>query len=91
MPAPKFTIAYEDGSTEVVRLLPKAQLKYEKETKRSLREDVGSITEMYELAWYAAGKPDGNLEAWVERVEEIVAPEEEEDDEGHEVPTSTSS
>jgi hypothetical protein len=86
MPAPKFTIEYTDGTTEDIKLLPKAQLAYEAETGRSLREDIESITQMYELAWYAAGRPEGGIEKWIENVEAIVPEDDEED--GAERPTS---
>lgn len=80
MAAPKFTIEYTDGSTGEVKLLPKAQLAYESETGKSLRDEVSSLTEMYQLAWFAAGKPEGSLEAWIEKVEALLPVEDEEED-----------
>lgn len=88
MPAPTFIVEYTDGSNETIKLLPKAQLAYEREKKRSLRDDVASLTEMYELAWYAAGKPDDSLVAWIERVESVEPEGDEEDDANR--PTSPS-
>lgn len=88
MAAPKFKVEYLDGSADSIALLPKAQLAYERETKRSLRDDIASITHLYELAWYAAGKPDGSLDSWVDRVESIVAEDEESENESN-PPTST--
>lgn len=87
MAAPTFKIEYESGEVEEVRLLPKAQLRYEAETRRSLRDDIASITEMYEIVWYAKGKPDGKLSDWIENVVSV-DPVEDEDDEDR--PTSPS-
>lgn len=76
MAAPTFIIEYIDGSAEEVKLLPRAQIAYEAETKRSLRGDVESLTELYRLAWYAAGKPDGSLQEWAEKIESLSSADE---------------
>lgn len=91
MPAPRFTIEYEDGSSEEIKLQPKAQIAYESELGRSLRDDIESLTQMYELAWYAAGKPDGSLAKWVERVEAIAPADDGEADEDGETETRPTS
>lgn len=85
MPAPTFTIEYTNGETQEIKLLPKAQLAYEAETGRSLRDDIESLTQMYELAFFAAGRPGGDLAQWIENVEAIAPTDTEEsegDDEG---------
>lgn len=83
MAVPTFNIIHTDGTKDEVKLLPLAQMRYEKETKRSLIGEVGSLSEMYELAWYAAGKP-GKLMEWIETVEAVEPGDEDDAD-----PTST--
>jgi hypothetical protein len=79
MPAPKFKVEYVDGSEEEVKLLPKAQVEYERETKKSLGEGFGeSLEEVYNLAWFAAGKPNGSLDSWLDSVEAVVGIDQEE-------------
>jgi len=90
MPAPTFTIEYTDGRTEDVKLLPKAQLAYEATTGRSLRDEVESITQMYELAFFACGQPGGDLSAWIENIEAILPEDDEEEGDDTERPTSPS-
>lgn len=81
MPAPQFTIEYTDGTKDQVKLLPKAQLAFEKETGKSITENFGqSMRDLYLLAWYAAEKPQGTLEAWIENVEAVTGQDELEGD-----------
>jgi len=83
MPAPRFNIEYTDGRSEEVKLLPKAQLAFEKETGKSLGEDFGGmVSDLYLLAWFAAGSPDGSMDNWIENVEAVSGVDNEEGDEG---------
>lgn len=80
MAAPTFIVEYVDGNAEEVKLLPRAQIAYEKEQKKSLRSDFDSLTDLYRLAWYACGKPDDKMENWIENVESVEPVEDEDSD-----------
>lgn len=80
MAAPTFKIAYTDGREEEIKMLPKAQIAYERETKRSLRDEVQSLTELYELVWYAAGRP-GTFDDFIESLEGVESDSDEDGDE----------
>lgn len=73
MPAPRFKIEFIDGrEPEEVKLLPKAQLRFESETGRSLGGDFGQkVSDLYSLAWFAAGEPGDSLEEWLEDIEAV--------------------
>lgn len=89
MAQPKFKVEYEDGQVEEVAFSPKHQLRYEAETKKSLLGDVNRITDLYEMVWYAKGKPGNNLGDFFDRVVDIT-PLGSEEDADEERPTSPS-
>jgi hypothetical protein len=72
MPTPRFTVTYEDGSTEELRMRPRAQMAYESDTNQPLFQDTDEIrmTTIYTMAWYAAGKPD-TLDGWIANIDDV--------------------
>jgi hypothetical protein len=81
MPAPTFTVEFLDGRVEKVKLTPRAQVDYEAATGKPLTGMGGGdrpVSEMYELAWYAAGKPD-TYDTWLDGLEAILSEAEEQE------------
>lgn len=83
MPAPRFKIEYIDGrEPDEVKLLPKAQLRFESKTGKSLGKDFGEkVSDLYSLAWFAAGEPGDSLEDWLEDIEAVTGVDVEGEDE----------
>jgi hypothetical protein len=73
MAAPTFKVTYEDGRTEDVKLRPRAQIDYEEETGDAIvafDTDEMRVSKLYQLAWYAAGKPD-TFNDWVDSLDSV--------------------
>lgn len=79
--APEFKVVFTDKTEQVVRMLPKAQIAYERKTKRSLKDDIANITEMYEMVWYAMGN-EGTFDDFIEDLEYVEAVGDDEDEVG---------
>lgn len=72
MPTPRFTVTYEDGSTEELRMRPRAQVAYEADTNQALFQDTDDVrmTTIYTMAWYAADRP-GELDEWIAKLDDV--------------------
>lgn len=90
MPAPRFKIEQTDGTEREVKMLPLAQIAYERETGKSLGGDFGEqVTDLYKLAWFADGAP-GEFDQWIEGIEAVTGVDQEEAD-GDPLPTTEQS
>lgn len=92
MPAPRFNVEYVDGTEGEIKMLPVAQIRFERKEGKSLGGDFGeSVTDLYKLAWYAAGEPD-TFEDWLETVEAVSGQSDGEgDDDAAPLPTTEQS
>ena len=64
-----FDITYKDGTEETVPAPPRAVWAFEKAHGRLGSKPIQ--TSMAQLAWYAAGSPEGKFEAWLALVDRL--------------------
>lgn len=70
-----FKIEYTDGTTEEAPFRPKAQVAYERETGDAIGmdEDQILVTKVYRMAWYAAGQPLEDFDAWIDTIDGVTS------------------
>jgi hypothetical protein len=66
MATTKFTVVFEDGTSEIFKVRPKDILRIERESGGL----SASVESSYKLAWMASGTKDG-FEEWLDTVEDI--------------------
>ena len=84
-----FKIGYSDGTEQEAPFRPKAQVAYERDTGEpiGMEDDQVLVTKLYHMAWYAAGKPMDDFDAWLDTIDSVEAGGNDDEEEGGTRPT----
>lgn len=65
--ATRIVVTFEDGSSEEVRLTPRAFI----EAERKFKGELPAVEGVLYAAWFKLGKPRGHFDTWVDTVDEM--------------------
>lgn len=66
----KTRIDLDDGTTEIVQVHPRHFVAFEKASRRAIGGTDLGATDMLTLTWIAAGRPGKSFDAWLERIDD---------------------